>query len=334
MPGEIWVFGEIRKNEIKRGSVELLTIAKELGNRLEANISAVLLGSQVKSVSEYLLDYGPLDVLILEDEQLEDYDSNLYSSVLLQMLNKYKPSFLLFSATAMGNDLASRLATKVKRATQTNCVGLKFNEEGFPEIIRSIYGGKVFEHCIDKQGKPYIVTFRPKSFELPVASDIKAIIKKVDIPVAGEKALTKIIERYPAKGGDITEADIIVSGGRGMDGANNFKIIEALADTMEGSAVGASRQAVDAGWMPFDRQVGLTGNVVSPKLYIAAGISGAIQHLMGMRNSEYIVAINKDPEAPIFKIADIGIVGDLFKIVPQMTRMLKERHQKKQEIKS
>lgn len=331
MAAGIWIFGEIRNNKIKRSSLEILTIARELGNHLKTELSVVLIGSQVRDLGESLLGYGPLTVLAVEDEKFLNYDSNLYAHALLQMLNDFQPDCLLFPATAMGNDLAPRLATRMRRSMQTNCTNLRFNQEEHLEITRSVYGGKVFEHCLDKQGKPYIVTIRPKSFELPAAASPNGRVKTVDINMAKEKAATEVLGRYASKGGDIGEADIIVTGGRGMGGADNFKILEDLSKSLGGSVVGASRQAVDAGWMPFDRQVGLTGNVVSPKMYIATGVSGAIQHLMGMRNSEFIVAINKDPDAPIFKIADIGIVGDLFKIVPKMTRLLKEGQQQKED---
>lgn len=325
MPAEIWIFGEIRNNKMKRGSLELITIGKEMADKLRADLYIVLIGSQVAGICESIFDYGPLSVLVLEDEKLKDYDSNLYASALLQIMARREPLCFLFPATAMGNELASRLSAKMRRSILTNCIDLSINEEGFLEGTRSVYGGKVFEHCLDKQDKPYIATIRPKSYDLPEITGGKGKKEIIDIQVSEEKALTKILERYPSKGGDIAEADIIISGGRGMGSAENYKILEDLSQTIEGSTIGASRQAVDAGWMPFERQVGLTGNVVTPKLYIAAGISGAIQHLMGMRNSEFIIAINTDPEAPIFKVADVGVVGDLFKIVPKMTRLLQEK---------
>lgn len=332
MRGGIWIFGEISNKDLKKGSYEALTAAWEMSKQLGEDVSIILMGDNLTNIGEKLLNCGVSTVFLVEDDRLKDYDNNLYASILVNMLNTHNPSCLLFSATAVGNDLAARLGTRMKRSVQTNCTNLLFNQEGALQVTRSIFGGKVFEHRLDQQGKPHIATVRPKSFEMPAAANASGRIDRIDISGWEGDAFLEVREKYALEGGDIAEKDIVVSGGRGMGEADNFEMLEALSATIPGSGVGASRQAVDSGWMPSHKQVGFTGKVVSPKLYIAVGISGAIQHLMGMRDSEFIIAINKDPDAPIFKVADMGVVGDLFKVVPKMIEMIGGKKQPEQNV--
>ncbi|UCF55780.1 MAG: electron transfer flavoprotein subunit alpha/FixB family protein, partial [Deltaproteobacteria bacterium] len=257
MSKEVWVYGEIRNGELKRVSLELLTVGKQLATQLKTEISAVVMGYQIGNIGESFSNHGPLKVLSVENEKLKDYDSDIYTSTLRTMIDMYKPGCLLFPATCLGNDLASRLATRLGKSLETNCTGIKVSDGAF-ETVKPIYGGKFFRHYLYAQDEPNIVTIRPKSFEVSVPTGIEPHSKRVDVDLSEGEIKTKVVERYVAKGGDITEAEVIVAGGRGMGGGENFSILENLTEILPGAVVGASRSAVDAGWMAFDKQVGLT----------------------------------------------------------------------------
>jgi electron transfer flavoprotein alpha subunit len=314
----ILVFAEQRAGEIKKIAFENITIAKKLSTDLGGEIIAVLIGNSVSSLTAELGKYGADKVAVYENDKLEYYNAEGYSKVLAKAVSEYDAKVVLMGSTAMGKDLAAKTAAKVGGALATDVVSVNA-ENGDLKIIRPMYAGKVR------------TTIR-------LTSDIKFLTIRPNVYMPEEKAGSGTVEEKSADSGDfktvikeiiagakdkldVTEADIIVSGGRGMKGPENYHLIESLAEKL-GAATGASRAAVDAGWRPYDEQVGQTGKTVSPSLYIAVGISGAIQHLAGMSSSKYIVAINKDPEAPIFKVADYGIVGDLFEVVPKMTEAL------------
>jgi len=259
---------------------------------------------------------------VADDAMFADYTTDAYSAAVAKVVKENDASILLLASSVQGKDLSSRLVGKLATGMASDCTEVKI-ADGKLLAIRPMYAGKCFGEIV-MESYPQMASLRPKVF--PIVESAKAgEVVKFDAGIAADALKTKVLETQKDASGkvDLTEADIIVSGGRGMKGADEYKVIEELADLL-GAAVGASRAAVDAGWRPQSDQVGQTGKVVSPNLYIACGISGAIQHIAGMSSSKYIVAINKDSEAPIFAKADYGIVDDLFKIVPEVTAAAKK----------
>jgi len=258
---------------------------------------------------------------------LRFYSSEAYGSIVSNIAKEVDASVILMGATAMGKDLGAKVAARLHGPFAGDCIGLKLKEDGTIVATRPIYGGKIVATVVSRKPDFQVVTLRPNVFSVNSCKEgVSPVIARYNtIPdLSGALAVIREVLSTAGSKVELTEADIIVSGGRGLKEAGHFSLIEALAEAL-GAAVGASRAAVDAGWKPHNYQVGLTGKTVSPSLYIACGISGAIQHQAGMSSSKYIVAINKDPNAPIFKIANYGIVGDLFEIVPLLTEKIKER---------
>lgn len=313
----IWVFAEQRDGKLKNVSFELLCACRKIANETGEELAAVLFGKDVSQLADALAEYGADKVFIADDAKLASYTTDAYSKVLADLIKEHKPSVLLMGCTILGRDLAARVAQKMGAGLMTDCTGLAM-EEGNLVFTRPIYAGKAFVKAACPEARPVMATIRPNVLPaemLQAGRKAEVINAAVNI---GEPDLRQIIRdviKQISTRPELTEANVIVSGGRGMKGPENFKLIEDLADVL-GAAVGASRAAVDAGWKPHSFQVGQTGKTVSPTLYIACGISGAIQHLAGMGSSKCIVAVNKDPEANIFKVADYGIVGDLFEVVP------------------
>ncbi|MFH1453614.1 MAG: electron transfer flavoprotein subunit alpha/FixB family protein [Armatimonadota bacterium] len=318
----IWVIAEYKHNTLSKSTLELLSEAKRLIKNTSGSVSAVILGDKVSPLTETLSKYGAENIYTFENDTLHYYQTNIYSDILTDLINKHTPDVVLIPSTTHGKELASILAPKVNSSVLTDCVSLSLTSEGRIEVKRPVYGGKIISTAAIKTN-PQIITVRPNIFEVeenPASPNIVNI--EYSIPETLNRKVVKL-EKPEEETLEITEAKIVVSGGRGLKEQENFKILESLAKTLN-AAVGASRMAVDAGWRDHQFQVGQTGKVVSPNLYIACGISGAIQHLVGMTTSKCIVAINKDPDANIFKIADYGIVGDLFQIVPALTEELKK----------
>jgi electron transfer flavoprotein alpha subunit len=327
MPG-IWIITEHKEGRFKKVTYELLSQAKKFKEKTGEEVCALLLGSNVENLANQLGPYGADKVYLLEDEILKNYTNENYTQAIAGLAKSISPSILLGGATAQGKDLLPRVAACLGTGLATDCVNIDLDEKNFLKITRPIYAGKLLIEATIPQSRPQMAMLRPNVVEiLPQNSSKKAeIIKsKPDLKKEELKSFLKEILKGESKKIDITEAKIIVSGGRAMKDKENFKILEDLADAFgEGTAVGASRAAVDSGFAPHDIQVGQTGKVVNPTLYIACGISGSIQHLAGMSTSRYIVAINKDPDAPIFQKADYGIVGDLFEVVPLLTQEVKK----------
>ncbi len=323
----IWVFIEQKKGKVQSVSYELLGKAQELAKRLSCEVSGVLIGSHLDSQLDELIWRGTDNVILVEAPELANFQDEPYTNILIELIKKYKPEIVLCGATAIGRSLISRVAAKVKAGLTADCTGLDIDPD--KKILlqtRPAFGGNIMATIISPNFRPQMATVRHKVM-LPMEPDKrrkgKIIRENFDSQVyASRTKLLDIIEEIESTV-NLAEADIIVSGGRGMGAAENFKIIQEFAQVL-GAAVGASRAAVDSGWMPYSHQVGQTGRTVSPKIYIACGISGQIQHLVGMQSSKIIVAINKDSEAPIFKVATYGIVGDLFQIVPALTKKFKE----------
>jgi len=318
MSQTILVFAEQRGGTVKRSVLELIGLARDLSEG--GAVEVALLGSGVAGLAEELSRYGAR-VHLADDAALEHADAGAYVAQLHALVQELQPRAILFSASAMGRDLAPRLAARSKTAFFAECLQLKAAGSEF-EARKSMYGGKIFATVRTKGGAALVATVKPGAH--PVAEPVQGSVRTVAVSVPGaSRSKVVAIHREEKDTVDLQEADIVVSGGRGLKGPENFHLVESLARAL-GGAVGASRAVVDAGWVPHHYQVGQTGVTVSPKLYVAVGISGAIQHLAGMRTSRAIIAINKDPEAPILKTADIGVVGDAFEILPLLTEAVKK----------
>jgi electron transfer flavoprotein alpha subunit len=315
---KILAFAEQRENKFKKSAYEVVSAATKLAREAGAETLAVVIGDQVKSIGATLGTTGVKRVLAIENPQLHQYSTTAYAKIVAEIALKENADILLFPATAMGKDLAPRVAVKLDAGLATDCTGLKWSGSDLI-ATRPVYAGKALLDVKITSARK-VMTLRPNVFPSAETGAQHASIETADIELSDREYGTMVKEVAQSSGRlDVAEADIIVSGGRGLKGPEHFKLIEELAGAL-GAAVGASRAVVDAGWRPHDEQVGQTGKTVSPSLYIAVGISGAIQHLAGMSSSKYIVAVNKDKDAPIFQVADYGIVGDAFEILPALTR--------------
>jgi len=323
----VWVFCEQKKGAVQSVSYELLGKAGDLAAKLNTRVSAVLLGHKMNEQANELIWHGADNVYLVEAAELANYQDEPYTNVLVKLIQKYKPEIVLCGATSIGRSLISRVAVKINAGLTADCTGLDIDpKEKLLLQTRPAFGGNIMATIITPNHRPQMATVRHKVM-LPAElnKQRKGKIIREEFGLAGLTSRTKLIEIVDEIETlvNLAEADIIVSGGRGMAGPENFKLLEELAHVL-GAAVGSSRAAVDAGWMPYSHQVGQTGRTVAPKIYFACGISGQIQHLVGMQSSKIIVAINKDPEAPIFKVATYCIVGDLFQIIPALTKRFKE----------
>ncbi|MFX0028427.1 MAG: electron transfer flavoprotein subunit alpha/FixB family protein [Candidatus Hermodarchaeota archaeon] len=324
---DIWVFIEIKKDVIRGVSFELLGKAKELAKKSNEKVCVVLLGNNILKFTEGLSSYGIDKIYFCNDALLEDYLNETYSSILLDMIKEYLPNIILFPATKIGRDIAPRLAAKLDTGLSADCIDLDIQDGNLIQT-RSVYGGNYLVDIICPEARPQMVTVRPNVMD-KIQIQEKNQPEFIEFPcsIDPNQLQTKLIEKIATTVSNvkpIDEADVIVSGGRGIGSEENFKIIQELADVLN-AAVGASRAAVDAGWISKSCQVGQSGTVVCPNIYIACGISGTTQHLVGMKSSKKIIAINKDPNAPIFDVCDYGIVGDFKVILP----LLKEALEKK-----
>ena len=323
---DVWIFVELREQEIKKVSLELASKAREIADTLGERVGAVILGRKVKHLCDDIVAYGVDMIYIAENDNLSEYNTSNYTGILTGLILKYKPNIVLFPATHLGRDLAPRVAATLEVGLTADCTGLSI-KDGLLLQSRPAFGGNIMADIISPSTRPQMATTRPNVMKIQ-KPDFTRKAEIISIPVnIDPKAMRVIIKEIikTTKSGtkSLDEADIIISGGRGMGSAENYKILEDLAETVNG-VVGASRAAVDAGWRPRSDQVGQSGKTVSPKLYIACGISGKIQHQVGMKSSDTIIAINTDPEAPIFDIANCGIVGDLFEIIPVLNEELKK----------
>ena len=317
----IFVLAEHRQGELRDVTFEMLGKGQELAAAMGAPLAAVLLGHNVDGFATELAKHAN-QVLVVEDEQLEHFNSAAYQQVLARMITERKPSLVLIGHSACGMDLAPSLATQLDLPLVTDCVGLGF-EDGQLFAVREMYGGKVSAKVAFGQADTYMATARQAAFPFEEGEPLGGEIIAVDSPLTEEIAYRRFLEYVEAAVGDvdITQADVVVAVGRGIKEGDNMALVEKLAEAL-GGVVAGSRPVVDAGWLPPDRQVGQSGKTVKPKLFVAVGISGASQHVVGMRASGIIVAINKDPDAPIFKVAHYGIVDDLFKVVPALIAQL------------
>ncbi|GAB6151665.1 electron transfer flavoprotein subunit alpha/FixB family protein [Desulfosporosinus burensis] len=321
----IWIIVEQRNMQIRKVSLELLSQGRKIADETGEALVAVILGQGIDGLAQTVAECGADKVILVDDAKLAEYTTGAYTSVLNKLISKHEPQAVLMGNTAVGKDLAPRLAQRLGVGLASDCTGMETDATNFLTFKRPIYAGKAFAH-LSSAVRPILATIRPNTFTAtaPEAGRQAEIVKEAaEIDASDLVAILKEVAIAASKRPELTEANVIVSGGRGMKGPENYGILEDLADVV-GAAVGASRAAVDSGWKEHKFQVGQTGKTVAPTLYIACGISGAIQHLAGMGSSKFIVAVNKDPEANIFNVADYGIVGDLFEVVPLLTAEFKK----------
>ncbi len=315
---KILAVAEQRDNKLKKTAFEVIRTARTIADQLSGEVVALVVGENAKSIAGVLGGYGAHRVLAVEQPRLKLYSATAYAKIIAEIAKKEQASVVFFAATAMGKDCAPRVAVKLDAGLVADCTALKVASG---EIIaaRPMYAGKVTAEV--KVTSPVkVFTLRPNVFSAGTSNGTSANVELTQVALNDEdlRVVAKEVTQSSGKV-DVAEADVIVTGGRGLKGPENFKMIEELAGVL-GGAVGASRAVVDAGWRPHDEQVGQTGKTVSPSLYIAVAVSGAIQHLAGMSSSKYIVAVNKDKDAPIFQVASYGIVGDAFEVIPAMTQ--------------
>jgi electron transfer flavoprotein alpha subunit len=323
----VWVFVEQTEGEAAKVSWELLGKGKELAQARNCELAAIVMGDGVEELCRQAIGYGAHKVYLMDAPVLKHYRTEAYQRGVCALVEKYKPEVILMGATGLGRDLAGVVATELATGLTADCTGLSIDPKGNLMQTRPAFGGNIMATIICDKFRPQMSTVRPHVMAMPdFDPQAQGEIISEPAPVSEQDIQVKVLQILMDGGGgadiDIAGADFIVSGGRGMMAKENFVMLQELADVL-GGVVGASRSAVDAGWMPPDRQVGQTGKTVRPKVYIACGISGAIQHLVGMQDSDVVIAINRDPEAPIFQVATYGIVGDIFKIIPALTRKLK-----------
>jgi electron transfer flavoprotein alpha subunit len=323
MPG-VFAFVEFREGELRAVSYECLTAARQVADALGTEVHAVVLGGPgVADVASGLGSFGADGVFVGESDALVHYSPEGFTTVATQFIRTHQCDAAIFAGTSLGKDLAPRVAARLGVGYASDCTGLEV-VDGHVEVTRPRYAGKLSSR-VELTGVPAVIAIRPNVFtprEKPAPGAVKPLDLSLDTADFG--AIVREIQEAAGAKLDVGEAPVVVSGGRGLGDPENFKLLEELADALGNAAVGASRAVVDAGWRPHAEQVGQTGRTVSPQLYFAIGISGAIQHLAGMRTARYIVAINKDADAPIFKLADYGIVGDLFEIVPRLTEEIRK----------
>lgn len=320
----VWVCMEQNGGKVAGVSFEMLSEARKLANELSTQLCAVLMGNQIKDAAAEAFAYGADKVFVCDAKELENYNTENYCKVLEALVKEHQPEILLTAATTSGRDLSSRLASRFETGLAADCVALKVDEDKTFVATRPIYGGNLMADVVFPVKRPIMCSVRPNAMS-KAEPDTGKSGEVVEVPFTTDAELrAQVRELIEKASGEIslTDAQIIVSGGRGLGNPEGFDLIREFASTLN-AAVGASRAAVDAGWIPYEHQVGQTGKTVGPKLYIACGISGALQHLAGMKTSDVIVAINKDDEAPIFGVANYGIVGDLYKVIPIMMEEFK-----------
>ena len=327
-PGEssgVWVVAEQRNGELHGVTLELLGKGRELADTLGVSLEAVLLGHDVTGLADALVAHGADTVHVVDAPELEHYLDEPYAAVVAELVGRGRPEIVLTGATSIGRSLIPRVAIRVKAGLTADCTGLAIDDEENTLLqTRPAFGGNILATIVCPRHRPQMATVRHKVMT-PLEADASrkgvVVVEKVAPELLGSRSTFVEFVKDVTQAVNIAEADIIVSGGRGLGGPENFGLVEDLARVL-GGAVGASRAAVDAGWIPYSHQVGQTGKTVQPKLYIACGISGAVQHLAGMQSSKVIAAINKDPDAPIFENATFGVVGDLKEVLPALTRKL------------
>ena len=327
MSANVLVFCEQRDGVLQKVSLELIGKGKDLANDLNQKVVALLMGHNIEGLAQTLVNHGADEVIFVDHEILKDYMTEPYTKAATAVLKSTQPEIVLIGATSIGRDLAPRVAARIATGLTADCTSLAIDEETKDILMtRPAFGGNIMATIICPEHRPQMATVRPGVMLALEAQERTGNISKFDVELNPDDVNVEILEtiKITKKTKDITEANVLVSGGRGVGKADNFAPLKELAELF-GGQISASRPMVDAGFVPKDRQVGQTGSTVRPDIYFACGISGAVQHVAGMEESGLIIAINKNPEAPIFETADVGIVGDLHKIVPKLTaRLAKE----------
>jgi len=321
----VWVIAEMSEGQFHGVTFELLGKGRELAEKRNTYLGCVLLGSGIRDKARDLISSGADKVIVCDDKMLKDFYDTAYVETISAMIKERKPEIVLLGATAAGRGIASRISGRLKCGLTADCTGLDIDSNGLLVQTRPAFGGNIMAEILSGNNRPQMATVRHKVFK-PLSADGARKGEVIDFPLPGGIELNMVIKDFVkdvTQQVNLADADIIVSGGRGVGAPEGFKIIGTLAEAL-GGAIGASRAAVDADWIPYSHQVGQTGRTVCPKLYIACGISGAIQHLVGMQSSDVIVAINKDANASIFQVADYGIVGDLFEVIPAIIREIEQ----------
>lgn len=325
---DLWVFVETNEDgSAKNVGIELLTPGREMADKQGGSLVAVVIGNNVDEAVRDAGIHGADKIIVVDGSEYGHYTTDAYTIALVSLVEKYGPTSMLIGATNNGRDLGPRVSCRLKTGLTADCTGLDVDEEtGNVAWTRPAFGGNLMATILCPNNRPQIGTVRPGVFKKCEPVEMKAEIIKEDIHVSGKQIRTRVLEiikEMESENVDLEGAEIIVAGGRGVGSPAGFAPLREMAEVL-GATVGASRAAVDAGWISHSHQVGQTGKTVGPKLYIACGISGAIQHTAGMSSSECIVAINKDPDAPIFDVADYGVVGDLFEVLPVLTEEIKK----------
>ena len=316
----VWVFAEQREGHLEKVSLELLGEGRKIADKLGVKLTALLLGSGLKDLGKGLRNHGADEVLVVDNKELEHYTTDGYTKVICDLVNKRKPGILFIGATFIGRDLGPRVAARLETGLTADCTSLDVDiTNGNLLATRPAFGGNLMATIVCPDHRPQMATVRPGVFEKLEEEEKEGGVEEIPVNLSSEDIRTKVLEivKENKEIVDISEANFIVAGGRGMGSQENFKLLYELAEAL-GGVVAASRAAVDKGWLDKAYQVGQTGKTVRPNIYIACGISGAIQHVAGMQDSDLIIAVNKDESAPIMKIADYGIVGDIVKVIPQM----------------
>jgi electron transfer flavoprotein alpha subunit len=328
----VWVFTEHTEGKAAEVSWELLGVGADLAKARNVELCSLVVGDNVEHLANEAFAYGASKVYLVDDPVFHYYRTESYYKCLCYLIEKYKPEIVLIGATGLGRDLAGAVATNLQTGLTADCTGLSIDDKGFLLQTRPAFGGNIMATILTEYTRPQMSTVRPHVMPLPArdASRMGTIVRE-KVPLKEEEIAAKVLEIIADENldsVDVAAADIIVSGGRGMCNSDNYKILQELANEL-GGVVACSRAAVEAGWMPLERQVGQTGKTVRPKIYFAVGISGAIQHLVGMQDSDTIIAINRDKSAPIFEVATYGIVGDLFQVIPAITNYVREMRARK-----
>ncbi|WP_368488951.1 electron transfer flavoprotein subunit alpha/FixB family protein [Clostridium sp. BJN0013] len=322
----VWVFAEQRDGELQKVALQLVGKGRELADTLGVELTAVLLGSDIDDVAKELVAHGADKVLYADSPLLKHFTTDAYAKVIYELIQERKPEILLIGATFIGRDLGPRIAGRVGTGLTADCTGLDIEESTKNLMMtRPAFGGNLMATIACEKTRPQMSTVRPGVFDkLPRDASRTGKIEKIAANVTKSDIRVDVVEVVKSAKDtvDISEADVIVSGGRGLGGPDGFKVLKELADLL-GGTIGGSRATIDAGWIDKSYQVGQTGKTVRPGLYVACGISGAIQHLAGMQESGFIVAVNKDEGAPIMQVADLAIVGDLYKVVPEFVAQIK-----------
>lgn len=322
----VWVFAEQREGQLQKVSLELLGEGRRAADKLGVKLTALLLGSNIEGLADTLAKHGADEVLVADDARLEHYTTEGYTKVICDLANERKPGILFVGATFIGRDLGPRIAARLSTGLTADCTSIDVEvETGDLLATRPAFGGNLMATIACPDNRPQMATVRPGVFATVTSDGANTKIEKVEVKLADSDIRTKVLEIIKSKKEiiDIAEADFIVSGGRGVGSKENFALLQDLADALGGTVAG-SRAAVENGWIEPGYQVGQTGKTVRPQIYIACGISGAIQHVAGMQDAEMIIAVNRDADAPIMKIADYGIVGDVVKVVPELINQVKD----------